>query len=631
PAVAVIGGGTLSLSHLAALGINTWRIADAEPYNISGTEAADTVSVGAGSTTVQMGSGNDEIVINSKPKVTDNLDGGAGNDTLTLRGTDIDLSGATVTDIESIRVSSQSLSMTAAQWNSLGSLVTRATGATTGYILSVTTAGTTTLAADSAYMGLTGSTGDDRLIGNAADNILVGDNGNDELQGNAGNDRLVSGIGVDTLSGGEGNDTLDVTGKPWVRDQLAGGAGLDTLVVSDGQDLTAATLSDLEVLSGVGTVTLSAAQLEGFRSINGLSVQLAGTSSSFTLGSNTRLTNNARILLPTVDTTLTATAGILGSRGDDTLAGNAGNDMLYGGRGLDSLDGGSGDDTLFGGSGVDTLVGGAGNDRFEVQASEFTDSYQTQTMHSDRIDGGEGEDTLAIGFGGFRDDVYAIEPGSISNIENLVITGSYYSYLSLSADQWNRLTGFSTPNSYIYNYYIYSPDVAVYITINGSGGDLDLDAIRADSQISSINLTGSYARIDASHFSTDLTVNQLDSILLSPGNDTLRITGDQAYSVDGGAGNDRIYVTGVNTLTATTIEGGSGNDTLDVSGTGFIDLTGLTLNNVESLYYGSSTVLVTANQLATWSFDGAGAKYTKVGNTVVGTSGNDTYSGDGSG
>ena len=52
----------------------------------------------------------------------------------------------------------------------------------------------------------------------------------------------------------------------------------------------------------------------------------------------------------------TATIGIIGGRGDDTLVGNDGSDTLYGGVGDDVLIGGSGSDRLLGAAGADTFV-----------------------------------------------------------------------------------------------------------------------------------------------------------------------------------------------------------------------------------------------------------------------------------
>jgi Ca2+-binding RTX toxin-like protein len=417
-ALSIVGGGVVDLVHLAAIGVTTWRTGDALAYQIIGTVNGDTLTLGAGAINADLGAGNDEFVIESKALVTDTLSGGEGFDTLTIRGSDVDLSGAVLSGIEAIKVSAQLLSMTGSQWSALGSLVQRVSGASTGYILSINEPGITTLVADSPYVGLTGSSGDDRLIGNAGNNILVGGVGNDELSGNAGNDRLVTGTGIDTLFGGDGDDTLVITDKTVVRDQLDGGSGVDTLQVSDGQNLTAATLSGLEVLSGSGAVALTPEQLAGFQSVRGVMVQLTGNATTFSLGS-TQLTNGGGVMLPQADSTLTATSGILGSSGDNIIGGGAGADIIYGGRGSDHLDGGAGSDTLIGGSGVDTLLGGAGDDLFRVEASELATS--SMTVYSDIMDGGLGSDTLELNVGGDSSS-YQINAGAISNIQRLVVT-----------------------------------------------------------------------------------------------------------------------------------------------------------------------------------------------------------------
>ncbi len=643
PAVSIMGGGAVDLAHLAALGITTWRLGDAATYTVTGTATGDTLTVGAGQITAHLGDGNDEFVIDSKPLVTDVLDGGAGTDTLTIRGTDVDLSGATLTGIEAIKVSSQSLSMTQAQWDALGGQVTRVSGASTGYILSITNSGTTTLAADSPYVGLTGSSGDDQLIGNAIDNILVGGTGNDALTGNAGNDRLVTGAGVDSLAGGDGNDTLVVTGKTTVRDVLSGDAGVDTLQVSDGQDFTAATLSGLEVLKGTGTVTMTANQLAAFSEISGVSVQLNGDSTSFALNASSQLTNGARILLPQADTTVVATAGIVGSKGDDIITGSAAGNIIYGGRGADVIDGSAGNDTLIGGSGTDTLIGGAGDDVFRVEVGELATSWAT--TYSDIADGGSGNDTLELNFNTGAPSqywqTYQINPGAVSNIERIVANYAHHSTISLSADQWNALTSFTSRS------WNAEPYFAPNLTVTGANNNINFNAVDAGSNIGRLTLQGAFYSIDASNITLGQTANidyntalsyhsisvsNFDSILLSGGNDLLQVNSDTSFTVNAGAGDDTIKVNVYgNGNLAATIDGGAGTDTLDLTNSGFVDLTQSTLTNVESIRHGASTLVVTEAQFANWSFDGSGAKYTKVGSTIVGTAGNDSYNGDGTG
>jgi Ca2+-binding RTX toxin-like protein len=630
----IVGGGTIDLTKLASLGITEWHIGDTADYTLLGTVNSDTVSLeGNGNINASLAAGNDTLTLNGKSAVTDTLDGGEGNDTLVIRGTDVDLSGATLSSIETIQVASQSVSLTAEQWQT--STVSRVPGTSTAYILSIPTTGSTSLASDSIYSGLTGSAGDDHLIGNAADNILVGGAGNDELSGNAGADRLVSGAGIDTLTGGDGADTLVVTDKTSVRDQLDGGAGVDSLQLSDGQDITSATLIDIEGLTGSGTVTLTPEQLSQVQSVKGLTVQLNGTATSVALGS-TQLSDHARVLLPQADTTVTTYEGVLGSKGDDTIIGSTGADILYGARGSDYLEGGAGADTLMGGSGTDVLVGNAGNDVFRVEASELANS--STTVYSDRIDGGADSDTLEVNFGASY-VTYQINAGAMTNVERLVVNASYKSTVSLNADNWTALTSYTALSDQTYPYYW------AKLRIEGKASTLNFDAVDASSKIGTVELTGTYQTIDASHLTLGkttalsyndalnyhyLSVNSFDSILLSSGNDLLKINGDTAFSVDAGVGDDTIKANVYGQLAAT-INGGEGNDTLDVSGYGFLDLTQSTLSSVEAINYGTSTLVLTDSQLASLSFDGTGAKFTKTGNTIVGTTANDSYTGNGSG
>ncbi|MEG4901177.1 SBBP repeat-containing protein [Microcoleus sp. F10-A1] len=76
-----------------------------------------------------------------------------------------------------------------------------------------------------------------------------------------------------------------------------------------------------------------------------------------------------------------------GKQGNDTLSGLDGNDGMYGHQGNDFLEGGNGDDSLYGGKGNDTLLGGNGEDVL------FGDRA------SDSLIGGEGNDTLYGGKG----------------------------------------------------------------------------------------------------------------------------------------------------------------------------------------------------------------------------------------
>ena len=350
--ISIVSGGAIDLAQLKALNIDSWRISDDLSYTITGSGASESISLGIGLYSISMGGGADGVTIDGKSRVTDTIDGGAGSDTLTIRGDYVDLSGAAISNIEAINVSSRSLAMTEDQWTTFGGVVSLITGAKTSFTLALEEASTITLAPDSAYQGLSGSVDGDRLIGNNLDNVLAGNSGNDTLEGKAGDDRLVAGAGVDALRGDDGDDILDVTGKTVVSDSLSGGEGIDTLVVGGVQDLTAASLSGIEVLSGDGDVTLTLSQLSLFSQVQGVSVQLSGDFSGFAIPNDLIMSSGASISLPGVDAELMQAVGIIGSAGDDIITGGPGNDTIFGGRGRDVLSGGAGDDTLFGGKGT---------------------------------------------------------------------------------------------------------------------------------------------------------------------------------------------------------------------------------------------------------------------------------------
>ncbi|MBL8907416.1 MAG: M10 family metallopeptidase C-terminal domain-containing protein [Rhizobiales bacterium] len=80
--------------------------------------------------------------------------------------------------------------------------------------------------------------------------------------------------------------------------------------------------------------------------------------------------------------TISGTSGkdwIQGLGGNDTISGNGGNDKIEGGDGNDTLNGNAGNDYLLGGEGNDTLNGGAGADTLDGGAGTDTLSYAGST------------------------------------------------------------------------------------------------------------------------------------------------------------------------------------------------------------------------------------------------------------
>ena len=87
---------------------------------------------------------------------------------------------------------------------------------------------------------------------------------------------------------------------------------------------------------------------------------------------------------------------IEGGGGDDTITGGGGDNTLSGGTGNDTITGGNSDDTIDGGGGADTIKSGNGDD--DVSGGSGTDTIDTGSG-ADKIDGGDDVDTITAGAG----------------------------------------------------------------------------------------------------------------------------------------------------------------------------------------------------------------------------------------
>jgi trimeric autotransporter adhesin len=155
------------------------------------------------------------------------------------------------------------------------------------------------------------------------------------ISGGAGNDILTSRTGNpddgfnDTLSGGAGDDTLTVGGGIDTVD--GGAAGDDLLVINYAADIQSYLMNGTAQITDFSNTTVSFTNIERFNA---------------TFGSGNDII-------------------VLGA-GDDTLRGGAGLDTLNGGAGADALFGDAGNDIIVGGIGADTMSGGLGDDRLYV-------------------------------------------------------------------------------------------------------------------------------------------------------------------------------------------------------------------------------------------------------------------------
>ncbi|WDG52371.1 calcium-binding protein [Pseudomonas chlororaphis] len=217
----------------------------------------------------------------------------------------------------------------------------------------------TSAALSAPLLQLTGGAGDDVLTGISSNQAQI-------IRGGGGNDTLTAGRGADRLEGGTGNDVLN------------GGRGSDLYLfnLGDGQDVINddnSIYSDVDVLRfGAGIL---AADITASRSGINLVLSHVNGQDKITL-TNWFAENTGRYQLEriefadgTVWTSMALSAQLLqftGGAGDDVLTGVsvAFNQVFSGGGGNDTLTAGSGADRLEGGTGNDVLNGGRGSDLY---------------------------------------------------------------------------------------------------------------------------------------------------------------------------------------------------------------------------------------------------------------------------
>lgn len=364
----------------------------------------------------------------------------------------------------------------------------------------------------------------EKVTGSAFADTLQGDSLANTLLGGGGDDQLNGGDGKDTLDGGAGADTL------------TGGLGNDTYVVTDALD------------------TIVEAAGEG--------ADLVKASVSYTLAANVEnltLTGTAAI-----DGTGNAQGNVLiGNGAANTLLGLGGNDVLVGGGGADHLDGGDGSDVYavasaaeFAGAVIaDTGAGGIDELRYAARtAGTFT-----------LVAGGSGIDAVVIGTGSGavadRTGTAAINVDAsgfgkairlYGNAGANVLTGTDLADIIDGGAGADAMKGGAGSDSY-------SVDNAGDVVTELSGGGTDTVLATIDytlgDNVENLTLDGLALKGTGNGLANMITGNGLANLLDGgDGNDTL-LGGDGADRLTGGAGADRM-------------EGGNGDDTYITAGTG---------------------------------------------------------------
>lgn len=200
---------------------------------------------------------------------------------------------------------------------------------------------------------LAGGLGNDTIIGSDGEDTIDGGDGDDTVTAGPGNDRVDGGPGADTVEGGAGDDVL------------LGGAGDDKLMGEDGSDRVDGGIGNDTAEGGAGND-----KLEGG---DGDDTMLGGEGSDVLeggIGNDTADGGPGNDKLEGGDGSDT----MVGGAGNDILEGGGGDDSVQGGDGDDQLKGGDGSDTIGGGDGSDTVVsdGTVGKDSVDGGAGADT-------------------------------------------------------------------------------------------------------------------------------------------------------------------------------------------------------------------------------------------------------------------
>lgn len=365
----------------------------------------------------------------------------------------------------------------------------------------------------------------DTLIGGAGNDILFGDyvntfntgattaDGDDVLEGGAGSDILVGGMGNDILRGGDGDDTL-VGG---IANATA--AGLSAVYTNDGGDDT--------YDGGEGSDTAYAYYTDRAAGISFDLANLAGNSTIM-------VDDVARGSFTSIERVI-----FRGGNGNDVVRGSGSADTLVGNAGDDRLDGWYGNDTLSGGLGNDILNGGEGLDTVTYVNSTAGVNVDLRVQGVAQDTGGEGSDTLV--------DIEYLTGSSYGDTLrgnddfNLIIDTGVAATTALT--QTDSLFGYGGNDSI----QVTRAAAAVATTINMDGGDgNDFIELRGGTLTSAL-ATNVDGLSTATYMALGATSNDRNLDIVT---------------VAGGAGNDRIILSGV---ASATIDAGSGNDIVSIS------------------------------------------------------------------
>jgi Ca2+-binding RTX toxin-like protein len=577
---------------------------------------------------------------NANDGLNDTLNGGAGNDILTVGGGSDTVDGGADNDLLIVNYATETSAL------SMNGAATISDFSNTSVTFSGIDRFNVTLGSNNDNVILLG--GADTMNGGGGNDTLNSAAGEADIDGGAGNDLWVADFSFDAtpktinlnlaglqnagngssyisverlnITGGNGADVLATrtdNANDGLNDTLNGGAGNDILTVGGGFDTVDGGENNDLLIVNYATETSS-------MSMNGPATITDFSNTSVTFSNIERF-----------DVTLgSGNDNVVLLEGDDTINGGSGNDRLDTAAGAAVVNGGAGVDTwaanlsaLTTGVTVNlntallqnignnssltsiealVVIGGSGNDSF------LTRSINANENINDSVNGGGGDDIIRVG-GGF-DTV----DGGFGG-DDLLIIGYATETSSLSMNGASQLTDFSNTTVSFSNFERFNVtlgsgnDSVVTLggadTLNGGDGNDSLNSAAGAAVING----GSGNDLWIADFSADATVKTINLNLAgiqSAGNGTTYVNVER-LTITGGAGNDTFTTRTDNTNDGLndSLNGGGGNDTLTVGGG---------LDTVDGGEGDNDLLIINyATELSTLNMNGAAQQLTDFSNTSV--------------
>ena len=330
----------------------------------------------------------------------------------------------------------------------------------------------------------------ENIKGTTLNDSIAGNSGVNELSGSGGDDSIIASDGADVINGGSGSDTVDYSSF----------AATNFITAS------------LDANTAIPV------------SVNGRDAQ-----------------------------TLSAIENLIGSSGNDTLAGD---DLV------NRIDGSAGDDRIMGSAGNDVLAGGAGSADI-LDYSAFTTSLNINFQSGTALDGDGSTDS----FTGFEQYILTAQSDTIrgSNLsDNLSgAAGDDYFHASAGADV---LDGGLDVDTLDYS----TLAISSLSVVLDESNEVTVDIVSGDND----KISG-FENIIGSLGGDTITGDGLDNTISGFGGDDELDGGAGDDNINGDAGDDRLIASAGSDI----LDGGADSDTVDFSAlTGFTGVTGVTLD-----------------------------------------------------